>query len=161
MLARAPQVAYLHNLADDAGRRMPDGWCDAGVDVALAAPEDPSTKVLAHGHMCINRGPSWRISLCRPGGGTRWRPATAFVGPGRSPTFWCAEDAVYWWRRRTQADSQGRVIERGALARRRERTPSTWWPSFAKSGRRRPCDGIAHLDGKVDRLFGIGKRGAA
>lgn len=121
--AQGPQVAYLHNTANVAGQRMPDEWFDAGVDFALAALEDPSAKVLAHCHMGINRGPSMAYAILLAQG---WDPVAAIdrIRQARPiANVWYAEDALDWWHRRTQADSQRRVVERRALAQWRQENP--------------------------------------
>lgn len=59
----APHIVYLHNGVDDRGGRQPTEWYDCGLAFALEALTQSGTKVLAHCHMGINRGPSMAFAI--------------------------------------------------------------------------------------------------
>ena len=99
----APDLHYLHNGQDDAGQRMPDSWFDRGVLFALAALEDRGSKVLAHCHMGINRGPSMAYAIMLAQG---WAPVAALDAiRGSRPiaAIGYATDALDWWHRLSRA----------------------------------------------------------
>ncbi len=79
----APRIAYLHNGTDDAGGGQPDEWFDRGVQWARAALAHPSTKVLIHCHMGINRGPSLAFAVLLDLAGIPWRRSVPSAPPAR------------------------------------------------------------------------------
>jgi protein tyrosine phosphatase (PTP) superfamily phosphohydrolase (DUF442 family) len=72
---RAPGIVYLHNGVDDAGGRQGAQWYERGVGFALEALARLDTKVLAHCHMGINRGPSMAFAIMLALG---WDPVEGF-----------------------------------------------------------------------------------
>lgn len=113
--AHAPGVTYLHHGVDDAGQRMPDWWFDAGTAFALEALARPGTKVLAHCHMGINRGPSMAYAILLRLG---WEPVAAMdaIRSARPIAYIAyAEDALDWHHRRTGASELDRRRDRRAL----------------------------------------------
>jgi hypothetical protein len=58
----APEVAYLHNPADDAGQRMPDAWFDRGVAFALDALAQPGATPETVRHADRRRVAAWRAA---------------------------------------------------------------------------------------------------
>lgn len=64
LLEVAPNIKYLHIPSDDKwGYRLPAENFDKGVDFYRQAKLEPGSKVLAHCHMGINRGPSMAMAL--------------------------------------------------------------------------------------------------
>lgn len=113
--AFAPEIVYLHNPADDRGQRMPGWWFDRGVGFALEALAHPGTKVLAHCHMGINRGPSlaYAILLAQ---GTDPVDAIAAVRAARPVAHAdYAEDALDWHQRRIGTSQTIRRSDRRRL----------------------------------------------
>ena len=114
--AYAPGVAYLHNPADDAGQRMPDAWFDRGVAFALDALARPDTKVLAHCHMGINRGPSMAYAILLALGTDPVDALDAVRSNRPIANVWYAEDALDWWHRRSGAAETVRHSDRRRVA---------------------------------------------
>ena len=112
----APEVAYLHNPADDAGQRMPDAWFDRGVAFALDALAQPGAKVLSHCHMGINRGPSLAYAILLALGTDPVDALDALRSARPIANCWYAEDALDWWHRRTGAPDTVRHSDRRRLA---------------------------------------------
>jgi hypothetical protein len=70
----APWVRYLHAGIDDAGQVVPPAWFDEVADFATQAMRDEQSRVLAHCHMGINRGPSAGYAILLAQG---WDPIEA------------------------------------------------------------------------------------
>lgn len=116
----APEIAYLSNGVDDAGRGQPDHWFDDGVAFARDALADPAAKVLIHCHMGINRGPSLTYAVLLDHG---YDPVEAIdvirtARPIASVLY--AEDALDWFHRRTDIDPDRRADDHRRLAEWRE-----------------------------------------
>ena len=112
----APEVAYLHNPADDAGQRMPDAWFDRGVAFALDALVQPGTKVLSHCHMGINRGPSLAYAILLATGIDPVEALDALRRARPVANAWYAEDALDWWHRRNGTSETVRHSDRRRVA---------------------------------------------
>ena len=90
----APELTYIHLGIDDAGQRVPDEWFDQGVAAASNALAQPSSKVLTHCHMGINRGPSLAFAVLLWDG---WDPVEALDAIRRArpiAAIGYAEDAL-------------------------------------------------------------------
>ncbi|MFV0316198.1 MAG: dual specificity protein phosphatase family protein [Microthrixaceae bacterium] len=113
----APEMVYLHNPTDDDGRLRPDEFFERGVGFALEALANPDTKVLAHCHMGINRGPSlgFAILLARGHGAVEAMEAIRRARPIAVTGY--APDALEWFQRTTGVDTELAGAERRALAR--------------------------------------------
>lgn len=119
----APQIAYLHNPADDRGQRMPGTWFDRATTFALDALAQPDTKVLAHCHMGINRGPSSAYALLLAQG---WDAVDAIDAIRRArpiANVLYADDALAWHHRRAVATTDVRRSDRERLAAWRRSNP--------------------------------------
>lgn len=113
--ALAPGVRYLRNGVDDAGQRMPDSWFDRGVGFALAALAEPGTKVLAHCHMGINRGPSMAYAILLALDSDPIAALDAIRAARSIAAVGYAEDALDWHHRRTDASEFQRASDRRRL----------------------------------------------
>jgi dual specificity phosphatase 3 len=94
---------------------MPDEWFDHGVAFALAALEEPDTKLLVHCHMGINRGPSLAYAVMLALG---FDPVDAIDRIRRARPIAhadYAEDALDWWQRRSGTSETTAAAERRAL----------------------------------------------
>ena len=112
----APEMAYLYNGVDDAGRGQPDHWFDEGVAWAREALRDPDAKVLIHCHMGINRGPSLTYAVLLNQG---WDPVDAIDAIRRARPIAAvgyAEDALDWFHRTNGVDPARRSDDRRRLA---------------------------------------------
>jgi len=96
----APGLSYLHNGQDDIGQPMPDVWFDRGVGFALDALQEPSTMVLAHCHMGINRGPSMAYAILLAQGWNSVEALAAIRDARPIAAIAYAGDALSWWHRR-------------------------------------------------------------
>ena len=97
--ALQPQVQYHWLGVDDDGGDQPDEWFAAGVDAALEAMGDPTSHVMVHCHMGVNRGPSMGLAILLAMG---WEPLEALdsirrVRPIAGLLY--AEQALDWWQR--------------------------------------------------------------
>lgn len=113
--AHAPGVAYLHHGVDDAGQRMPDWWFDEGVAFALDALARPGTKVFAHCHMGINRGPSMAYAILLAQDIDPIDALDAIRAARSIAAVGYAEDALDWHHRRTGAGEFQRASDRRRL----------------------------------------------
>ena len=112
-----PAVSYHWNGIDDRGQRVPDAWFDDVAGWALAALEQPGTRVLTHCHMGINRGPSAGYAVLL---GLGHDPVEA-IGRAAVIAFVAyAGDALRWHHARTGADARTRRHDRARLERWRE-----------------------------------------
>jgi dual specificity phosphatase 3 len=117
----APEINYLHVGIDDAGQRVPYAFFDTAVGFIREALTDPSTMVLTHCHMGINRGPSLAYAVLMDQG---WDPVEALdaITEARPIAFLAyADDALRWRHARTDASSKTRRTEQQALAAWRAR----------------------------------------
>jgi dual specificity phosphatase 3 len=73
---RAPHVRYLHIGVDDDGGELPPSFFGQGVDFATEALAKEDSRVLAHCHMGINRGPSMGYAILLAQG---WDPVEALA----------------------------------------------------------------------------------
>jgi predicted protein tyrosine phosphatase len=92
----APHVGYLNLGIDDAGQQVPGSWFDSVTRWALDALQDPTTKLLLHCHMGINRGPSAGYAVLLSLG---WDPVQALAAirrarPIANVAYWA--DALDW-----------------------------------------------------------------
>lgn len=117
---REVRVDYRWDGIDDAGQAVPAEWFDAIVEWGLRALRRPDTKVLAHCHMGINRGPSAGFALMLA---TGWEPVAALAAIRRARPIAhvaYAEDALRWRHLRTRAGAEERRADfRGVSAWRR------------------------------------------
>jgi hypothetical protein len=112
----AAHISYLHNGQDDVGQRMPDQWFDDGVDFALEAFRSPETRVLAHCHMGINRGPSLALAILLAQG-VQPVPALAAIRSARPiAATGYATDALHWWHRRSATPAAVAARQRADVA---------------------------------------------
>jgi len=119
----APEIRYLYNGVDDAGRGQPDRWFDDGVAWARQVLADPDAKVLIHCHMGINRGPSVGFAVLLALG---WDPVEAIASIRRArpvANVWYAADALSWHQQRTGVDPETAAGQHAALAAWREQNP--------------------------------------
>jgi hypothetical protein len=116
----APEVAYLHNGVDDAGRGQPDHWFDNGVAWARQVLADPDAKVLIHCHMGINRGPSLTYAVLLDHGFDAVEAIDAIRTARPIAGVLYAEDALDWFHRRNGVKAARRDDDRRRLARWRE-----------------------------------------
>lgn len=112
----APEIHYLHNGIDDHGGDMPDEWFDNAYAFAESALTTPGSRVLAHCHMGINRGPSMAYALMLA---TGWDPVKAIAAirsarPIAAVLY--AEDALDWHHRRLDVAMTQRQADFDRLA---------------------------------------------
>jgi dual specificity phosphatase 3 len=111
----APDVRYLHLGIDDAGQRVPDEFFDVGVGFIRDALADPTSLVLAHCHMGINRGPSLAYAVLIDMGHDPVE-ALDLVRSARPIAYIAyAEDALRWHQNRTGASSATRRDQLAAI----------------------------------------------
>ncbi len=113
--AHAPGVAYLHAGVDDAGGRQPDWFFDTAVAFALDALAQPGTRVLAHCHMGINRGPSMAFAILLALGFDPIEAMDAIRGARSIAAIGYAEDSLDWHHRRTGTPELVRARDRRRL----------------------------------------------
>jgi protein-tyrosine phosphatase len=111
----APDVQYLHLGIDDAGQQVPGDFFEVGVGFIRDALADPTSLVLAHCHMGINRGPSLAYAVLLDAG---VEPVEALdliraVRPIAYIAY--AEDALRWHHDRTGASPATRSAELAAV----------------------------------------------
>lgn len=97
MALHAPHITYHWLGVDDDGTPRDATWFDAGVGAIHDAWADPTTKVLVHCQMGINRGPSMGYAAMLANG---WHPVEALeaIRRARPIAAVCyATDAVRWW----------------------------------------------------------------
>ena len=121
--AAAPELTYVWNGQDDAGQAMPDRWFDTGVSAALGALAEPGTKVLAHCHMGINRGPTMAFAILLATGMAPVRALSANRAARPIAAISYSFDALDWWHRVSGTRRSVAQREQGALARWHERHP--------------------------------------
>lgn len=113
----SPAMAYLHNGVDDNGEDMPDDWFDIGVPFVLAAMAEPTSKILVHCHMGINRGPSLAFATLLALGWDPIEAMTAIRTARPIAAIGYADDALDWHHRRrrvartTQVENWRRMDE--------------------------------------------------
>jgi dual specificity phosphatase 3 len=111
----APDVRYLHLGIDDAGQRVPDEFFDVGVGFIRDALADPTSLVLAHCHMGINRGPSLAYAVLIDMGHDPVE-ALDLIRSARPIAYIAyAEDALRWHHNRTGASSATRHDQLSAI----------------------------------------------
>jgi protein-tyrosine phosphatase len=111
----APDVKYLHLGIDDAGQQVPDEFFDIGVAFIRDALVDPTSLVLAHCHMGINRGPSLAYAVLLDAGVDPVE-ALDLIRSARPIAYIAyAEDALRWHHNRTHASSTTRSDELAAV----------------------------------------------
>ncbi len=115
-----PGVAYHWNGIDDRGQRVPDAWFDDVAGWAVAALEQPGTRVLTHCHMGINRGPSAGYAVLLALGHDPVEAIAAIVRARPIAYVAYAGDALRWHHSRTGAPARTRRHDRARLERWRE-----------------------------------------
>lgn len=100
----APGIAYTWAGVDDHGGRQPDSWFDEGVAGVLAAVDDPTSKVVVHCHMGVNRGPSMGFAAMLATGHDPLKALSTIRERRPIAAVLYAEDAVGWWHRSNGAD---------------------------------------------------------
>jgi len=114
--AGVPGLTYHWDGIDDAGQRVPAEWFDRITVWARVALLAPSTRILTHCHMGINRGPSTGFAILLALG---WEPVAALeaIRTARPIAFASyAEDALRWHDDRAGASSEVRRRNRAAVA---------------------------------------------
>ena len=112
----APRIRYLHNGQDDSGQRMPDSWFHRGVGFALEAFQQPGTRVLAHCHMGINRGPSMAFAILLAQGFDPVAALDAILTARPIVGLAYAADALDWWQRTSNLPSSLAARQRADVA---------------------------------------------
>jgi dual specificity phosphatase 3 len=111
----APGVRYLHLGIDDAGQQVPDEFFDRGVGFIRDALTDPSSLVLAHCHMGINRGPSLAYAVLLDAGVDPVAALDQILAVRPVAYIAYAEDALRWHHRRTGASAATKTDELAAI----------------------------------------------
>ena len=112
----APELHYLYNGVDDAGRGQPDHWFDHGVAWARQVLADPDAKILIHCHMGINRGPSLTYAVLLDHGYDPVEAIDAIRTARPIAGVLYAENALDWFHRRNDVDPARRADDRRRLA---------------------------------------------
>jgi len=110
-----PGVTYHWDGIDDAGQEVPDEWWERIVAWSLAALSQPGSKLLAHCHMGINRGPSAAYGVLL---GLAWDPVQAIDAirsARREAHVWYAEDALRWRHNGVRASDERRAADLARL----------------------------------------------
>lgn len=106
----APGLLYAHVGTHDDGDVQADAWFDGGVAAArLAIGLNPTSRVMVHCHMGINRGPSMGLAILLDRGWDTIDALDAIRAARPIAAIAYAEDAVRWHLRRDGASDE--VIE--------------------------------------------------
>ena len=100
---RAPHIRYHWLGVDDDDGRQTRAWFEAGAEVITSAVADPSTRVMVHCHLGVNRGPSLLFAAMLALGHDSVEAIAAIRRARPIAAVMYADDAVQWWARRVGA----------------------------------------------------------
>ena len=109
-----PEIDYLHAPTHDHGGVRPDEWFDGTVDHIIETLEfDPSSVVLIHCHMGVNRAPSMAMAVLMTLGSSALEALDAIRSARPIATASSADQVVEWYHRRhlLAGEQCDRVVE--------------------------------------------------